>query len=155
MLFYLKSSVYQGGIFNWRHFFNWMSSIKSKYVLRRNCWLINAPKSYTAAGNMRSLGYAMVLQWISKKVGFKFKWKLVLLKTVASHPQNWLILTISWDTVSAQLSFSMKYNPMIQLKIMIYSRRMATRLKLRPFRKWRRNWTWSIAFFIYYCKFFI
>ena len=39
---------------------SWMSPIKSKYFLRWNRWLINAPKSYTAAGNMRSRGYAMV-----------------------------------------------------------------------------------------------
>ena len=43
---------------------SWMSPIKSKYFLKWNRWLINAPKSYT--GNMRSPGYAMVLQWISE-----------------------------------------------------------------------------------------
>ena len=44
----------------------WMRPIKAKYFLRWNRWLVNAPKSYTAAGNVRSPGYAMVLQWISE-----------------------------------------------------------------------------------------
>ena len=43
-----------------------MRPFKSKYFGKWNHWLIHAPKTFTAARNMRSPGYALVLQWISE-----------------------------------------------------------------------------------------
>jgi len=36
------------------------------YFRKWNNWLLNEPKTYTKAGNMRSPGYARVMQWIAE-----------------------------------------------------------------------------------------
>jgi hypothetical protein len=45
---------------------SWMRPLKVAYFKKWNDWLVNAPKSYTAAGNMRSPGYAQAVLWISE-----------------------------------------------------------------------------------------
>ena len=45
---------------------SWMSPFKGRYFKKWNNWLIHAPKSYTAAGNVKSPGYAKVVEWISE-----------------------------------------------------------------------------------------
>jgi len=44
----------------------WMRPLKCAYFLKWNNWLINAQKAYTKAGNRKSPGYAMVVEWISQ-----------------------------------------------------------------------------------------
>ena len=44
----------------------WMRPLKLAYFRKWNEWLVNSPKTYTAAGNMRSPGYANVINWISE-----------------------------------------------------------------------------------------
>ena len=45
---------------------SWMRPLKGAYFKKWNDWLVNAPKSYTAAGNMRLPGYAQAVLWISE-----------------------------------------------------------------------------------------
>ena len=44
---------------------SWMRPLKVAYFKKWNHWLVHAPKSYTAAGNVKSPGYATVITWIS------------------------------------------------------------------------------------------
>jgi len=44
----------------------WMRPLKVAYFKKWNDWLINAPISYTQAGNRKSPGYALVVDWISE-----------------------------------------------------------------------------------------
>ena len=44
----------------------WMRPLKLDYFCKWNERLVNSPKTYTAAGNMRSPGYASVINWINK-----------------------------------------------------------------------------------------
>ncbi len=45
---------------------SWMRPLKVAYFKKWNHWLVHAPKSYTAAGNVKSPGYATVITWISE-----------------------------------------------------------------------------------------
>ena len=45
---------------------SWMSPFKGRYFRKWNNWLIHAPKSYTAAGTVKSPGYSKVVEWISE-----------------------------------------------------------------------------------------
>ena len=44
----------------------WMRPLKVAYFKKWNEWLINGAHSYTAAGNMKSPGYAQAIAWISE-----------------------------------------------------------------------------------------
>ena len=44
----------------------WMKPLKAAYFNKWNQWLINAPRSFTAAGNRKSPGYAQAIMWISE-----------------------------------------------------------------------------------------
>ena len=46
--------------------FSQMKALKDNYILLWNDWMINAPKSFTSSNNIRSPGYALVIEWISK-----------------------------------------------------------------------------------------
>ena len=43
-----------------------MRPLKVAYFKKWNDWLVHAPKSYTAPGNVKSPGYATVITWISE-----------------------------------------------------------------------------------------
>ena len=43
-----------------------MKPLKSSYFRKWNHWIIHEPKTYTPAGNIRSPGYAKVIEWISE-----------------------------------------------------------------------------------------
>ena len=43
-----------------------MKPFKGGYFRNWNNWLINDPKAYTKAGNMRSPGYAREIKWIAE-----------------------------------------------------------------------------------------
>ena len=45
---------------------SWMRPIKLAYGRKWNNWLRTAPKAYTPAGNMKSPGYARVVEWIAE-----------------------------------------------------------------------------------------
>ena len=45
---------------------SWMRPIKASYLKKWNHWLVNAPKSYSAAGSAKSPGYDSVIEWISE-----------------------------------------------------------------------------------------
>jgi len=45
---------------------SWMRPLKVAYFKKWNNWLVHAAKSYTAAGNLRSPGYAQAVIWISE-----------------------------------------------------------------------------------------
>ena len=44
----------------------WMRPLKNLYHKKWNDWLLNAPKSFTAAGNLKSVGYGIAIEWISE-----------------------------------------------------------------------------------------
>ena len=44
----------------------WMHPLKKLYHQKWNNWLLNAPKFYTTAGNVKSPGYAQAIIWISQ-----------------------------------------------------------------------------------------
>ena len=44
----------------------WMRPFKIEYFNTWQNWMINEPKSFTAAGNLRSPGYAKAITWISE-----------------------------------------------------------------------------------------
>ena len=43
-----------------------MKPLKTAYQKLCSDWLINSPRSYTKAGNFRSPGYAVAIEWINK-----------------------------------------------------------------------------------------
>ena len=45
---------------------SWMRPLKRAYHQKWQHWLINEEKSFTPAGNLRSPGYALVINWISQ-----------------------------------------------------------------------------------------
>ena len=45
---------------------SWMRPLEVAYFKKSNDWLVNAPKAYTAAGNLKSPGYAQAVLWISE-----------------------------------------------------------------------------------------
>ena len=45
---------------------SWMRPLKRAYQQKWQNWLINEEKSFTPAGNIRSPGYAQVINWISE-----------------------------------------------------------------------------------------
>ena len=50
----------------------WMGPFKSAYFSLWNNWLINAPKAYTASGNLKSSGYGLAINWISQIFLYNF-----------------------------------------------------------------------------------
>ena len=44
----------------------WMRVFKLGYFNKSQQWMINEPKSFTLAGNLRSPGYAKAITWISE-----------------------------------------------------------------------------------------
>ena len=42
-----------------------MRTFKSEFFKIWNSWLVNEPKAFTKAGNMKSPGYALAINWIS------------------------------------------------------------------------------------------
>ena len=45
---------------------SWMSPFKARYFKKWNHWRVHAPKSFTAVSNMRSPGYAKLVEWIAE-----------------------------------------------------------------------------------------
>jgi len=45
---------------------SWMKQLKLSYHQKWNDWMLNGDKTFTRAGNMRSPGYGLVIDWISQ-----------------------------------------------------------------------------------------
>jgi len=95
---------------------SWMRPLKLSYQRKWNNWMRTAPKAYTPAGNLKSPGYARVVEWIAEAwdeldpnlIARSFKYCGVTSNNMAeSLPTIWPIMVVNFDILFELVSSSM------------------------------------------------